>query len=240
MRDHKPIQINIPTPCFQDWSKMTPTDQGWFCAHCRKSVIDFSEYSDAALYRFFAQNTEDVCGRFLKTQLNRDIIPSQPHSRLYRLFIGLGFTLLFTQTGGASARACPPMVTENSFCAADGDNKPADSTGIGGRILDEEKEPMVGMGAYVQVYQDGVVKGGAAVDEYGYYYVILPGPRYLRHKSCVFILYTRHCKTGNSCGAYSCAAGFQFESNSGVAGSYAQQSNAHRRNGPDDIFFSQV
>lgn len=50
---------------------MTPNEQGRFCDHCAKSVIDFTKFSDAELAKKFASNSDRLCGRFDKNQLNR-------------------------------------------------------------------------------------------------------------------------------------------------------------------------
>lgn len=107
------IQIDVPKPCQEDWDDMIASGKGRFCAHCQKQVIDFSTWSDTALYKFFAENDTPVCGRFMTSQLSRPIlIPYQPHSRLYRITIGLGLVLIFTQTPGASAGRIPPMTCD--------------------------------------------------------------------------------------------------------------------------------
>ena len=35
----------IPSPCSEDWNKMTPTEQGAFCAKCTKEVLDCTSLS---------------------------------------------------------------------------------------------------------------------------------------------------------------------------------------------------
>ena len=88
---------------------MTSNAGGRFCDQCSKTVIDFTTWSDSALYNFFAKKPQHVCGRFVNTQLHRPIhIPHQPHSRLYRMTIAMGLTLLFTQTPQLLAQSRPP------------------------------------------------------------------------------------------------------------------------------------
>src|SRR4051812_22686169 len=110
----KPIQISIPHPCNQSWDEMTPTGNGRFCDHCLKTVIDFTTWSDAALYNFFSKNDGPICGRYFESQLDRPIsIPYQPHSRLYRLTIAMGLTLLFANSPNLHAQSMPPLVTQS-------------------------------------------------------------------------------------------------------------------------------
>ncbi|MBS1781274.1 MAG: hypothetical protein JST70_18250 [Bacteroidetes bacterium] len=119
----KPIQINIPNPCHEDWNKMTPAEQGRFCNSCQKTVVDLRNYSDTQLYNYIQQHKgESICGRLYATQLNRSIhIPYQPHSRLYRYFIWLGLALIFTQAPTEQLHAKAPY-TYNSFNAASNDS----------------------------------------------------------------------------------------------------------------------
>jgi len=152
----KSIQLSIPSPCHEDWDKMTPCEQGRHCTHCSKTVIDFTAWSDTALYAFFTKKQEHVCGRFLSTQLNRPIhIPPQPHSRLYRMVIAMGLTLIFAQTKDAYGQVGAPLVKTEAVLGRV-------KSGVGyirGMVLDEKKAPV--WDVEVKVYQDGVLKGNA-------------------------------------------------------------------------------
>ncbi len=152
---------------------MTLEGNGRFCAHCSETVIDFTNYSDSALYNFFAKNnSEHICGRFLGTQLDRSIhIPLQPHSQLYRITVTFGLTLLFTQTPQLLAQNRPPIVAQNLPTKQNNTTNKAKTGSIKGNIVDEKKEPLPS--AIVQVFQNGVLKGGAPTD-YDGNYVIKP------------------------------------------------------------------
>lgn len=93
---------------------MSVTDKGRFCNHCQKEVIDFTLWSDTALFNFFLQKRDTkTCGHFLESQLGRDIyIRPQPNNKLYRIFIGLGMTLLFSQPYTSIARKYSPLFVE--------------------------------------------------------------------------------------------------------------------------------
>lgn len=162
MKSPTHLQIDIPTPCHEDWDKMTPCAQGRHCAQCQKMVIDFTTWSDAALHRYFSQQTENVCGRFQVGQLNRVIhLPPQPHSRLYRLVVALGLTLMGTQGVTAYAQGSMPKTT----CTPITQTPQLINTATGhltGTVLDEKKQPITG--AIVSVKRNGIVVGGAATD----------------------------------------------------------------------------
>ncbi len=102
------MNITIPNPCTQPWEQMTASGDGRFCHNCQKMVIDFTTWSDAALHQFLQGKREKVCGRFLASQLNRPItIPPQPHSKLYRMVVALGLSILAVQP--VSAQVGPPL-----------------------------------------------------------------------------------------------------------------------------------
>ena len=46
----KPIAITIPKPCHEDWTSMTPTEQGKHCAVCSKEVIDFTAHTTTFIF----------------------------------------------------------------------------------------------------------------------------------------------------------------------------------------------
>jgi hypothetical protein len=68
--------IEIPKPCKENWSEMSPTEKGVFCSHCKKEVIDFKNFSNSELAKYLSKN-DVTCGRFLATQINREIILSE-------------------------------------------------------------------------------------------------------------------------------------------------------------------
>jgi len=71
----KKIQLDVNTPCHEDWNQMTDSEKGKFCNSCQKDVIDFTGMNDAQLIAFFRKpTTGSVCGRFMSDQLQRDII----------------------------------------------------------------------------------------------------------------------------------------------------------------------
>jgi hypothetical protein len=155
----KPIQLTIPNPCTQSWDEMMPERQGRHCAHCQNVVTDFTGWNDTALYEFISKNKDvKVCGRFRAEQLNRNIVPVQPRSRLYRTFIGVGLTLLFTQVPNTYMHARPPLlVQEYSANPSDiNDEVPPvgnDTIIVTGTVKNAENAPMANVG--VCVYGDG-------------------------------------------------------------------------------------
>jgi hypothetical protein len=166
-RKKQPIQIHLTNPCQQDWADMQPDAVGRHCAHCQKTVVDFTAFTDAALYNYFEKHTEGGCGRFLKTQLQRPInIPYQPNSRLYRIAIAAGLILLLSEVP-AQAKSNPPLI-ENYIASFPDDSLPQTAPGeIRGTVLDEKKQPIVN--AVIRAFEGNIEKGGAVTNFDGNY-----------------------------------------------------------------------
>lgn len=63
------FKISIDHPCNQDWEKMQAGQNGKFCSHCAKTVVDLNSMTDAQIVEFIAKQTSSVCGRISKTRI---------------------------------------------------------------------------------------------------------------------------------------------------------------------------
>lgn len=161
----KPLQITIPEPCSQNWEEMTPCSDGRFCDHCKTPVVDFTNWNDTQVYNYYQQHQgKYFCGRFLESQLNRPIVPAQPQSRLYRIFVGLGLVLIFGQIPVLHAQVRTHASVKQHQTNANKDNKTFQLKGI---VLDKEKEPVIN--AVIQLYQDNKLVAGTVSDYDGLY-----------------------------------------------------------------------
>lgn len=71
-------KIQIPTPCSEDWNKMTPTDKGAFCDKCAFEVIDFTSMSSIEIRETLqARSGSKTCAHISKTQL--EVVNSDYH-----------------------------------------------------------------------------------------------------------------------------------------------------------------
>lgn len=97
-------KITISEPCYENWDKMAPKDNGRFCMSCSKTVIDFTAMLPQEVQLFFIQNqNESICGRFKKSQLETiqiqipsKVLYTQTNYHkifLLALFIAMGTTL---------------------------------------------------------------------------------------------------------------------------------------------------
>ena len=105
----KSITIRIPEPCHEDWQKMTQTEKGKFCGVCTKEVIDFTSKTDEDLVKILV-DSENTCGRFKKTQLNREVKlerKSGLNLAPYAASLLLPLSLLSTTHANSSNNAVP-------------------------------------------------------------------------------------------------------------------------------------
>jgi TonB-dependent SusC/RagA subfamily outer membrane receptor len=85
---------------------MSPAEQGRFCAVCSKTVKDFTAVPDEEIVDAFSQNSENVCGRFKTSQLNRDLQFSYINSLLAKFAVG--FILTAAGFTAVKAQQCEP------------------------------------------------------------------------------------------------------------------------------------
>lgn len=142
------INISIPNPCHENWEGMTNVEKGKFCNSCQKKVFDFTNASDREIVKAFEQNNQ-LCGRFLNTQLNRDLI--KPKERKSLWFAATIVSLLGIGTNEATAQE--PVKTEqtpeHNIVGKIAYVKPKEIE-ISGVVLDENKLPLPGVNVIVK------------------------------------------------------------------------------------------
>ncbi|AWH84700.1 hypothetical protein HYN59_06005 [Flavobacterium album] len=103
-------KISIPKPCHEDWTAMTPNEQGRFCGQCAKTVTDFTGMSATEIQSYLLANSgQKVCGRFTSGQLDKftitipeKVLYTQTRFRnvfLLALLVTMGTTLLSCNNG---------------------------------------------------------------------------------------------------------------------------------------------
>ncbi len=127
MRTPPAFIISIPKPCNEPWEAMTPAGGGHHCAACRKTVTDFTGWSDAAIAAFYSKpENATACGRFLGTQLDRPLhLPHQPHSLLYRWVVAAGIAAITLTTLPAGAQTAAPHTQAVDTVRRQGHKPPA-------------------------------------------------------------------------------------------------------------------
>ncbi len=98
------MKITIPKPCHENWEAMTPNEKGRFCSVCSKTVRDFTEASDDEMMIAFSDPSENICGNFRESQLNRDL----RYSYINSLFTKFAVGFMLTSGGFISLQAQQP------------------------------------------------------------------------------------------------------------------------------------
>lgn len=90
---------------------MQPAEQGRFCDSCRKTVIDYTAFSDRELIKHLRKIPEASCGRFRNEQLNRPLAPSGPDTApaWYRWVGVLSMSFFGWQTVQAQQKQTAPV-----------------------------------------------------------------------------------------------------------------------------------
>jgi hypothetical protein len=146
------INISIPQPCHENWDAMTATDKGGFCASCQKDVFDFTKASDREIIKAFEKDHQ-LCGRFLNTQLNRDLIKPEKKSSLWLATTSSLFSFIGLGTYEAQAQGEVKMEqTDRKFRSVKTDN---DTILVAGIVYDENKTPRPHLGIYIGNYKVG-------------------------------------------------------------------------------------
>lgn len=143
--------VNIPLPCNESWSEMTPTEQGRFCQSCQHQVIDFTKMTDAQIVAYLSKQQGRVCGRMQNFQLNRNLHPAKvkPISWWQKTVAFVAFIISFGTIKAQETTSAEPIV-ETVFSDSIPPVQKTDSIEttqitIRGRIVDKsDKEPIFG------------------------------------------------------------------------------------------------
>jgi TonB-dependent SusC/RagA subfamily outer membrane receptor len=76
----KDLVLVMTNPCSENWDDLQEAAAGKYCDRCEKNIVDLTNKSDAELVRFFKKRKDNVCGRLLSSQLNRELV--QPPSKV--------------------------------------------------------------------------------------------------------------------------------------------------------------
>ncbi len=143
----KNINIKIAEPCKENWEEMTATQRGAFCNSCERDLYDFTKLTDIELVHFFAKNNTDFCGRYKKSQLNRNITLDTSYSffRLYKYVVGL-----FLAFGSFNNLKANPKPEIHFIESTDTIFLESDSLSYSGNIKDADNEniPFANIAAY--------------------------------------------------------------------------------------------
>ena len=91
------LQLSLPTPCSESWTAMTPIGAGRHCGTCQKTVVDFTQQTDAELLAYFQQASPgQTCGRFRPAQLGRPLAAHPVPPQRWQLWLAGLLVAAFT------------------------------------------------------------------------------------------------------------------------------------------------
>ncbi|WP_316824449.1 carboxypeptidase-like regulatory domain-containing protein [Pedobacter miscanthi] len=164
----KSLQLVLTNPCTQQWSDIERADGNHHCSRCEKNILDLTTKSDKELILFFQNKSDNVCGRVLASQLNRDLV--LPSSKLNWHWL-VPFALGAFIVSPVQAQNLKPVVVpseqhpKSSLTPVElSHNLPPLNTKIAGKVVDNLKgNPLSG----VQVRKKGDEKVLAITDSNG-------------------------------------------------------------------------
>ena len=164
----KKIQLLLTNPCSQKWENMKTLGSERYCDNCEKHIVDLTTKSDAELIQFFRKKKDNVCGRLLDSQLNRDlIVPAKKTNWQWLLPLAVGAII----TSPAQANTLSPLIAQSEpvfvgHKAADDSTlrAPVTTSPITGTVLDKSSgKPIRG----VKVMEKGHANVLALTDSAG-------------------------------------------------------------------------
>jgi len=72
----KKFHITIPSLCAKSWNGMLSTENGRYCGHCQKEVVDFSGWTEAEIASYVLNSKRKVCGMLGTHPVNTQIAPA--------------------------------------------------------------------------------------------------------------------------------------------------------------------
>jgi len=73
------VSLRVAQPCHENWAAMSPAATGRHCAACQKTVVDFTQKTDAEILAYLARAAgTPTCGRFAAGQLERPLQRAAP------------------------------------------------------------------------------------------------------------------------------------------------------------------
>ncbi|PHS00764.1 MAG: hypothetical protein COA80_02715 [Leeuwenhoekiella sp.] len=164
------FKLHIPEPCHEDWSQMSPREQGRFCASCAKEVIDFTALSRKQITEK-VKSEKSICGRYRKDQL--ETVYFIPEKKPFKnLGIAAAFTSLLAlcePAMGQEAESGLEFYQTDIITQQNKQRKVMDSVTVKGIVYDDSKHPFAG----VNIILKGT-KIGAVSNENGEYSITVP------------------------------------------------------------------
>lgn len=173
------FKIENTFQCEMDWNKMPIIGSERHCSSCDKKLTDYSTFSDLQLSKLIKAEGSLGCGRFSKSQLNREIsFPKKDEERwltnfsLVALISGSTLTSLATSDVYGQASISKNKL-ENIEVSGFNFNRKSSSNSItiSGKVIDQNDSTAM-IGAVVSILE--MPTRGCIADFNGYYSLTIP------------------------------------------------------------------
>lgn len=143
---------------------MNPKEEGRFCSHCEKIVVDFSSMSDEEVLNYFQHHSGRICGRISATQIPQpDIKPLNRRLKFFLYVFALSFLLHSSEPLLAQDSTIDSTLTAHNMKIL-----------LSGKVMDNKSQPLDF--ASVQLLKNDIVVGGSKTDLNGRFKLISSEP----------------------------------------------------------------
>lgn len=144
MKTH--YNLEIKSPCSENFNDFTPTKNGGFCDSCHKEVIDFTKMKHKDIAKYFKTHaTEKTCGKFATHQLQNTYTTTTTRNKYLSFFTGIGMSLLaFFSVFSAEAQELKHSKKATKNTAEIETLKHKNNITVKGTVIDEDGLPLPG------------------------------------------------------------------------------------------------
>lgn len=153
----KNLELEIPSPCSENYKNFKPTKNGGFCNTCSKEVIDFTKMNDDAIKNYFtSRNSRNTCGLFKKEQLS-SYNTGKSINRRVGFFSGIGLSILsfFSLLTGQAQNFKLQNESDDKVLNTN-DIKSLANIIVKGKVITEDKLPLPGANVILEGTKYGV------------------------------------------------------------------------------------
>jgi len=136
--------IEVKSPCSEDWNEMTGSDKVRFCSHCAKSVNNLSAMTRKQALKVVRRAEGGICVRYVKNPLNNKPVFADKFYQITRragiaagvLGASLSLSTLTYAQGGISATVIEKTEILRQQQNSDKDKTEGTATSVSGTITD--------------------------------------------------------------------------------------------------------
>lgn len=151
------FNLDITTPCSENFNTFKPTPDGGFCDSCEKEVVDFTTMNPDEIITYFKnKNNANTCGRFHSSQLKTyDDKPLQTSKFNLIGSIGLACLSLFS-FGTLHAQDSNKSTKESENSAKINIQDHKKELQVIGNVVDNSGQPLPGVNVILEGTATGV------------------------------------------------------------------------------------